>query len=141
MPPILNTYYRTSIKALVLDSDRRFLLTKDKIGKWDLPGGGLDWGEDPRHCITREIQEEMGIETTYVADQPSYFIAAVSDSAAEKWITNVVYIAKLQHLNFTLSDECVELGFFSIEEARELDLFSNVEQFTRMYNPQNHGEK
>lgn len=27
-----------------------------------LPGGHLEWGEDPRECMRREIVEELGIE-------------------------------------------------------------------------------
>jgi ADP-ribose pyrophosphatase YjhB (NUDIX family) len=29
---------------------------------WTLPGGGLDHGEDPRHAVIREIQEETGLD-------------------------------------------------------------------------------
>ena len=29
---------------------------------WDLPGGNLENGETPRECITREIEEELGLQ-------------------------------------------------------------------------------
>jgi 8-oxo-dGTP pyrophosphatase MutT (NUDIX family) len=31
---------------------------------WDLPGGVVDPGESPAHCVVREIDEELGIDVT-----------------------------------------------------------------------------
>ncbi|MCX6355306.1 MAG: (deoxy)nucleoside triphosphate pyrophosphohydrolase [Candidatus Aureabacteria bacterium] len=30
--------------------------------KWEFPGGKIEFGEDPRVCLTREIKEEMGFD-------------------------------------------------------------------------------
>ncbi len=32
-------------------------------GQWTLPGGGLDFGEDPVDGLLRELREETGLET------------------------------------------------------------------------------
>lgn len=139
---IPSCFYRTSIKALVFDEQKKFLLTKDeKSGKWDLPGGGLDWGEDPHSCLHREIKEEMGIKITWIAESPSYFVASASDSfdlTAKAWITNIIYIAKFENLNFIPSNECIAIGFFSSNEAKNQNLYSNVLKFTEVYNSANH---
>jgi 8-oxo-dGTP diphosphatase len=39
-------------------------------GKWALPGGGLDFGEDPRTGLEREVEEEMGLDVGSVSEQP-----------------------------------------------------------------------
>lgn len=33
-------------------------------GKWELPGGKIEFGETPDHAIVREIQEELGLRIT-----------------------------------------------------------------------------
>lgn len=106
---IKNGYYRLSVKALILDETRtKFLLVQEDNGKWELPGGGLDWGEKPQAGIRREIQEEMGLVATYVADQPSYLTTAARDSDGT-WTANVLYETTLEHLNFIPSSECLSL--------------------------------
>ncbi|MEZ7898650.1 MAG: (deoxy)nucleoside triphosphate pyrophosphohydrolase [Flaviflexus sp.] len=34
---------------------------KDLAGKWELPGGKVEEGEDPTHACIRELQEELNI--------------------------------------------------------------------------------
>jgi len=33
-------------------------------GKWTLPGGGMDFGEDPEDAVVREFKEETGLTVT-----------------------------------------------------------------------------
>ena len=40
---IPDSFYRVSVKGLILDDSRRFLLICSDNGHWDLPGGGLDF--------------------------------------------------------------------------------------------------
>ncbi len=134
---IRECFYRISIKALILDNKKKFLLTKEKNGKWELPGGGLDFGEKPQEGLIREIKEEMGLEVLFVADNPSYFLTIQRDDK-KHWLANVVYSVKVKDLNFTPSDECVEIRFFTKEEALKENLFDNVADFISLYNPENH---
>ena len=122
--------YRISVKALVLNDENKFLLVKEDNGLWELPGGGLDFGEDPRKGLEREISEEMGLKVTYVSDEPVNFITWKSGNV---WKANVIYRASLEDLDFVPSDECVEVRFFTVEEALKEKLFSNVKKFLNNY--------
>jgi len=136
MTKIPSGYYRVSVKALILDDQKRFLLSQEESGLWELPGGGMDYGEAPHACLTREIKEEMGLETTYINPQPSYFFSALSET--DRWRTNTVYETKLKDLNFTPSDECVRMRFFTAAEAAKEPLYTSSQEFIKVYNPDNH---
>lgn len=133
-------FYRISIKGLILNEARdKFLVVKEENGRWELPGGGLDWNTLPQDDLKREIREEMGLEVLWVAMHPSYFLADLS-GLPEKPRANVVYEVRVGSLEFAPSDECVEIRFVSPQEAQELDLFENVRLFTKLFDPKKHKE-
>lgn len=131
------SFYRISVKALVVDNAGRFLLAKEANGTWELLGGGLDHGEDPLVGLQREIMEETGLTITHASPTPAYFLT--TRHIENGWyIANVLYEVRLNDLQFTPSDECTELRFFTVDEAREVLLYPNVKIFLDLYNPANH---
>lgn len=57
---------RIAAYAICLDDAGRILLCRIgpndlEVGMWTLPGGGLDFGEDPAACMIRELEEEAGL--------------------------------------------------------------------------------
>lgn len=50
---------RVGAYAVCLDGDR-MLLSRYASGNWALPGGGVDFGEDPVDGVVREVAEETG---------------------------------------------------------------------------------
>ena len=74
--------------------------------------------------------EEMWLKVVNIEKQPVCFLTW---SEWDKHKCNVLYSVKLENLDYTQSDECVEMWFFTYKEALELDLFCNVNQFIKMY--------
>ncbi|MEO0406414.1 MAG: NUDIX hydrolase [Cyanobacteria bacterium P01_A01_bin.135] len=46
----------------VLADGRIVLVKRRDSGRWSLPGGMIDWGEEIAHTIHREMVEETGLE-------------------------------------------------------------------------------
>lgn len=138
MTEIPNCFYRISIKALVLNETRdKFLLCESENGWWDLPGGGLDFGMTPQEDLLREIEEEMGVPVTKIADYPSYFVTEKRHSRDE-WKACVVYETELEHLNFTPSKECINVRFVDKHDIEDMNLFICVKKFAEMFKLENH---
>jgi 8-oxo-dGTP pyrophosphatase MutT (NUDIX family) len=129
---IPNGFYRTSIKALILDNKNNFLLCRESNGFWEFPGGGLDFGEKPEDCIKRELLEEMGLTVTKVSQKPSCFLTFVNTH--NYWAVNVFFKTEIGKLKIKQSNECVEARFFDKEEALKEKLYPNVIKFIEIYN-------
>ena len=55
---------RPAVRALVLDTDNRVLLTRfdwPHKSVWAPPGGGVEAGESPEQAVRREVAEETGL--------------------------------------------------------------------------------
>jgi 8-oxo-dGTP diphosphatase len=46
----------------ILPDGRIVLIRRKDDGRWSLPGGMVDWGEDVPHAVRRELKEETGLE-------------------------------------------------------------------------------
>ena len=58
-----------AVIGLAIRKDGSFLLTQrnqpqdpDVHLKWNIPGGGIEWGEEPKAALKREFMEELGVD-------------------------------------------------------------------------------
>ncbi len=60
--PVDKLEWRPSAYAIVIN-DGKILLTK-QFGKYHLPGGGIELGENPEEAVVREVIEETGYKVS-----------------------------------------------------------------------------
>lgn len=139
MNELPNCFYRVSIKGLILNDTRdKFLIGRDEAGFWDLPGGGLEWGETPQNDLTREIEEEMHLAVTKVAARPCYFFTGRQTVNPDIHIANIVYECSVDNFDFTPTRECLEIEFVDTKDILSLEVSDGVRELAKIFDSQNH---
>ncbi len=105
-------------KALI-EKDGKVLISLDtNVENWDLPGGRIHTGENPKEALAREVKEEIGVDI--VVGDPFY-----TDFAGLNRFL-VVYHATLVNpdASFTLApDEIKEVRWISKDELESFSFW------------------
>ena len=108
-------------KALFCQDGKVFML-KDRTGNWELPGGRIDFGEQPKEALKREIGEELDINDAKIGD----FIDAWSLISANKKFDGenqshfivLIYQCQADLSEIKISDEHQDWKWLSKEEIK-----------------------
>lgn len=127
-------------KAFIL-SGRKVLLVRKSLsdpshpGKWEVPGGRMDFGEDVDDHIRREIREEVGLD---IAPGRPFYIWQWTldrvDSKGEPFKMQVVAVARLctaltselSEANRVAEDHLGEVEWVDIGELTSYDFIPNM---------------
>jgi 8-oxo-dGTP diphosphatase len=114
---------KTIVSKVFIINSRGLILTlrrskADRIrpGQWDLPGGGVDYGEDPTDAVVREAAEEAGL----ILKAPKVFITKTSNN--NKYVVRLLYYADTAEDQVTLSSEHEDYKWVTEAEFRDLDI-------------------
>lgn len=106
----LATRFPVSIKG-VLDVGGRIVLLRNDRDEWELPGGKLEPGEDPRACVEREMLEELNVRTT-------------ATRLLDVWLYDILGKVEVLVVTFAMQPLGADTVLHISDEHRELGLFS-----------------
>lgn len=115
-------YIGVSVGALIFNEKgevllgKRSLKTRNEQGKWEAPGGAVDFNESRDVAIRREIQEEFGVDIDitgllHVSDE-------ILKDQGQHWVATT-YLAKIkdnQTPKIMEPEKCDEIGWFALDK-------------------------
>lgn len=98
-------------------------------GKWSIPAGFLDRGEDPKETAVREALEETNLIVEIEDLVDVYYNAASSGPGASIFI---LYRARLLGGELCAGDDAEAAAFFALDELPELAFASTQDAIQRL---------
>ena len=120
---------RLGCSAVIFDQDKKVLLTRrSDNGQWCLPGGAMEPGESVAEACAREVWEETCLRVDVlrligVYSDPHRII--VYPDGNKVHLVALSFEAQVTSGELGLSDETTEFGYFSLEEAANMDIIGN----------------
>jgi 8-oxo-dGTP diphosphatase len=116
---IIRPLFQVFAAAVILDENKNILLVKSTYNRfhpWGMPGGSLEYGEQPEEAIIREIWEETHLK-----------ISVEKLLLINSWLPDRVgmyYLCRITGGMFAPSDEVSEFAYFPLDnlpDVRPLD--------------------
>lgn len=121
MPP----KHIVSASCVVLNDEDKILLIKSPLRGWEIPGGQIENGETIREGVIREVKEESGVDV-----ELTEFCGVFQNTKHS--IINNLFKGKYISGQLTISDESLEVGFFTYAEVMEKVTWGNFTERIRL---------
>lgn len=115
-----------SCGTIIIDSNKRVLLVKQKLGWVGFPKGYMEQGETEMETARRETKEETNLDVI-VDEKKRYTISYITSTQIDK---EVVYF-RAKPISYSLlpqEAEIAEIMWVDIDEAKPYLSFDNLKQ-------------
>jgi 8-oxo-dGTP diphosphatase len=110
-----------SAAAIVLNENNEILLIRGPRRGWEMPGGQVEEGESLASAAIRETKEESGVDIEIIK-----FCGIFQN--VEGSICNTLFTARPIRGNPIRTEESLETGYYSIEDALQMVTWKNFRQ-------------
>lgn len=132
--------FRPSTYVCVLHEGKLLMIVDERSGKWELPGGGLEIGEELHEGAAREVLEETGYkvkvekEPFHIQKEMFYFRRRDNYHHA----LCIFLVAKLENevqgeQNFAENEKILKVKFHDINKLDELDIIEYQQEAIKKF--------
>lgn len=114
-----NVRFHITVKGIVIYNHKVLILKRvkpssDGLGYWELPGGGLEYGETPHEALIRELKEETNLDIRIL--KPVYTFTAIRP---QYQTVGVGFLSIPTNDYVVISDEHTDFKFVSPDDLLE----------------------
>ena len=123
---------KVGVGVLVVEGEQVLLVRRavhPQIGKWSIPAGFLDRGEDPQRTAVREVQEETGLDVVINGLVDVYFNPPAPQGGASIFI---LYSGRVVGGELRAGDDVDRAAFFALDDMPELAFTSTQEAIEKL---------
>jgi ADP-ribose pyrophosphatase YjhB (NUDIX family) len=123
--------------AVVVDQAGRILLhRRNDNDLWSIPGGAMEVGERIADTAVREVKEETGLEVRPEAlvgiyTDPRHVVEYGDGEVRQQF--SVCFVCRVVGGDLAVSDESLEVGFFSPAEIKTMPMHESIRLRIRHY--------
>lgn len=121
--------FHISVKGFISCKDKYLFIKKVSNGSknqgfWELPGGGLNFGELPEDGLTREIREETGLNIAVL--KPIITWSFLKNN--NKQVIGITYLCEAKNEKVTISEEHEDFAWVKKEDFDNIDLLPELKE-------------
>jgi 8-oxo-dGTP diphosphatase len=117
-------YIGVGVGAVIFNSENRVFLARrgkearNESGKWEFPGGAVEFGETLEHALLREVREEYGFEI--VIDELLDVVNHLIPAEKQHWVSPTFLCRIKSGMPSILEPhKCDEIAWFELAEIPE----------------------
>jgi len=117
-------YIGVGVGAVIFNSENRVFLARrgkearNESGKWEFPGGAVEFGETLEHALMREVREEYGFDI--VIDELLDVVNHLIPAEKQHWVSPT-FLCRIKSGTPSILEphKCDEISWFELDEIPE----------------------
>ncbi|MBI3458916.1 NUDIX hydrolase [Candidatus Azambacteria bacterium] len=123
---------KTTVKAIFYNNGK-ILFAKDHKGKWELPGGKVEFNETLEETLKRECYEELGLENIIVGDIIDSWTFSSTNNYIDYHFILLIFECTTSEVNIRKSDEHTEYSWIPLDKINALNMRDGYKKTIEKY--------